>query len=240
MNLRFTTVMTILSLLTCSVGVRSFANETTTNKLTKIRYKVIYDAIHATKIGTQAINSTYTVRISSLLTNVTPSDITLYIDSKQGQLPVTLDIKGTIVKFPEIEGLLQENPMIVANQPGGSMKMIAEMEVTEHGKHDGQMTYVELMQSVHLAVEQLHAAASMSTNTMPEVLALGMRLDEPDGKQIVIHAKDGDIVLKPDRKGVCAIPYTEQLYKENPKITLPKTGMESVGFGVRDQGKGIR
>ncbi len=62
----------------------------------------------------------------------------------------------------------------------------------------------------------------------PKINGINIRIEDHRGKGIVIHAKDKEIILKPNDRGICFVPYNDVLLKENPMVSLPDSKIDTM------------
>ena len=76
-------------------------------------------------IGTQRhllTNLVVMLRMEPASTNISPTNVVVYIDTKSGKMPVKIGPDGAF-SVPMTKELLTENPWLITNQPRGSMKL---------------------------------------------------------------------------------------------------------------------
>jgi hypothetical protein len=168
------------------------------------------------------VSQTYTnlqivLRMRSLTPEVTPRDLRVYIDSKNGPIPVKLDGEGNF-SVPIRDGLLDENPWIVVNQPKGTMKL--EWNVGVIGLHPTSgMRYRDLMRPL----QDVQSFGSEIARSGSKLTVLGLKLMFTKEKEttIVIRAKQGDRVFKTGPNHALVIPLEAALLEENPEVGMP-------------------
>jgi hypothetical protein len=168
------------------------------------------------------VTQTYTnlqivLRMRSLQPEITPVDLRVYIDAKDGPIPVKLDSGGNF-SVPVRAALLNENPWIVVNQPKGTMKLEWNVGVIGVRPTSG-MHYRELMRPL----QEVQAVGSDITRGASKLTILGLKLIFSKEKQatVVIRAKQGDRVFKTDPNHALVIPLEAALLDEDPEIGLP-------------------
>ena len=184
----------------------------------RLPYKLIYE-IQQRQAG---MALTYTnllvfVRIKSSLPDVKTSDLSVYIDSKEGKMPVRLDTNG-IFSVPMRESLLAENPPIVVNQPKGTMELGWYVGLVEPQTPTNGIRYRAMMRPLKdleaIRAQMVPGIASSSIRGMKFFYA-------PDtDAAIVIHAKNGDRTFKTDQSHSLVIPWEQSLLEEDPPITF--------------------
>jgi len=216
----------------------------------KIPYAVIYKIAAAEFNQIENLKSQETrLIISSALPGVKPRDIKLYIDSKNGKIPLRLNSDGTF-SFPLREDLLEENPFIVANQPKGSMQLKATVELRGSTEAKGQVVsgkykvrYTDLF-SIRTIQEQVvdqitgdvieHAdrLRPHESTTWSE-----FKPTRPTRSSAVIHGRNGNVKVGPDQDGVIRIKYDSKLAEENPLVTFPSAGELKVFSKLKERRK---
>ena len=73
-------------------------------------------------------NEQVTFTVASKNPNVKLNNIVIFIDSRSGRIPLPISTNG-VMALPISPELMRENPNIVANQPKGSMTMVARIAV---------------------------------------------------------------------------------------------------------------
>jgi hypothetical protein len=161
------------------------------------------------------------IRFKSSLPGVRSKDISLFIDSKTGRVPLSLDVDGSC-RLPVSDSLIKENPPIISNQPKGSMSLGGYINRRFAVPESRILPYRELMQPLRLATE-----AGTGIGRPPEVRsvefleALVIRVQDHGGSNVFIRAKSGVIGIPGGEYGVFPIPFRQQLMKENPDVVLP-------------------
>ncbi|HEY1992079.1 MAG TPA: hypothetical protein VGH71_06415 [Gammaproteobacteria bacterium] len=176
--------------------------------------------------------------VSSKRREVKPADIKLIImrdAAHGGPLPIPLDQDG-VFTLPELPALKAEDPMVLSNQPKGTMVMSVTWEIIAPTVTD--MRYRELILGVQQYNEAMHRQGFMAALLAPK--AIGLLLVYPDGgHRLTLHAaggdqaipsksyKDaGDAVKGIDMSGMSAattliyLPLDDALLKQDPTVTL--------------------
>ncbi len=173
--------------------------------------------------------------ISSVLPDVKPQDIELYIDSRRGKILLKLNSDGTF-SFPLRKDLLDENPFIIANQPKGSMQLKASIDLRGSVDMKGQvvakkykMRYADLF-SIRAVQErtvgQIAGALKDHAEVQPRESITWAEFTpaKPTKFPALIHGRGGNIKVHPDSDGVIRIKYDSKLAGENPFVTFPTSG----------------
>jgi hypothetical protein len=184
----------------------------------RLPYKLIYEIQEKqTSLAHSFTNLQVFIRMKSSLTNVHNSDLRVYVDSKEGKLPVTLDTNG-IFSIPMRDSLLAENPPIIVNQPKGTMELAWYVGLVEPEKPTNGIRYGTMMRP-------LKDLEAIRAQMVPGVVSSvrGMIFYFPDDvaeAAIVIHAKNGDRTYKTDASHTVIIPWEQTLLEENPVINF--------------------
>ena len=172
------------------------------------------------------------LRISS--TEGVPVDkITLTIMRASGPVAIPIDEKGDF-EVPWSEELSAENPMVVSNQPKGTMNLGFTIVIPEMRPKvvDGKVAYQELF-------EQLLEAQKAMRRTNPDFGKPGNETFAIQivggGKGVAIERNLGSRTIQPDKAGDVWLVYDLLLFEENPKVTLPeKAQVNIVPVDARD------
>jgi hypothetical protein len=169
------------------------------------------------KVSQTHTNLQIVLRIRSTQPEVTPGDVRVYIDSKDGAIPVKLDGEGNF-SVPIRDSLVAENPWLIVNQPKGTMKL--EWNVGIVGIHPTNgMHYRELMQPLvevqSIAQEMAQGGSKLSIRGLKLVFA------KDKETTVVIHSKHGDRVFKTSLNHSLIVPMEKALMDEDPQIVLP-------------------
>jgi hypothetical protein len=182
-----------------------------------------YEMIYQIQQKAAALSQTYTnlhiyIRVNSTLPAVKNSDLSLYIDSKTGRIPVALDPDGRFA-VPMLQTLLDEKASIVVNQPKGTMQfgwyvgLILESVPTNGIHYSDMMRPLKNVEAIR--AEMLPGSTALSIR--------GMKFIYPKDKDatVTIRAKSGDRVFKTDPAHTLVIPWEPALQQENPQLSIP-------------------
>ncbi len=164
------------------------------------------------------------------------NQITLTLQLKKGPLPIPIDPKGQFT-IPFSDQLLAENPLMVSNQPSGSLKLKFTLAVPEMGKMeppkvvDGKVKYQAVFQSLVKLKEAMKKMDSRFGEDGSQQLAVQF---VTGGKAITIHQNFGSRTLKARGDSTVWLLYDARLYEENPDISVP----EGTEFYVRSASPG--
>ena len=185
-----------------------------------------YELIYRIQETEASLSRTFTnlemrLQMSSALPEVGIRDLVVYIDSKEGRIPVALNPTNGSFSLPMRESLLAEGASIVANQPKGTMNFqwyvgLRVGEVPTNGAR-----YRDLMRPLK-ALEVIRGEMEKIPGS-PPLTIFGLKLIYPPEKEaaVVIHAKSGDRVFKTDATHALVIPYEQALLEEDPVVSIP-------------------
>jgi hypothetical protein len=185
-----------------------------------------YELIYQIQKTEASLSLTFTnlsmyLAMSSTLPGVGFRDLSIYIDSKDGHIPVKLNPTNGSFAVPMRDSLVAEHAMIVANQPKNTMNFewYVGLKVAKTPANDAP--YCELMQP--LKDLEIIRAEMKKIPGAPELGIFGLKLIYPADKEarVVIHCKSGDRLFKTDQTHVLVIPYEQTLFAENPLVSIP-------------------
>lgn len=188
----------------------------------RLPYELIY-RIQETEasLSRSFTNLEMQLRLSSTLPEVAISNLAVYIDSKDGRIPVQLNPANGSFSLPMRDSLVTEGAWVVANQPKGTMKFewymgLKVSEVPTNGVH-----YRDLMRPLK-ALEVIRGEMEKIPGS-PPLAIFGLKLIFPPEKEaaVVVHAKSGDRVYKTGPAHALVIPYEAALLVENPEVAIP-------------------
>jgi hypothetical protein len=184
----------------------------------RLPYKLIYEIQQKqSDLRQNFTNLQVFIRMKSSSTNVHTSDLHVYIDSKEGKFPVTLDTNG-IFSVPMRDSLLAENPPIMVNQPRGTMELAWYVGLVEPEKPTNGIHYAAMMRPL----KDLEAIRAQMVPGIASSTIRGMifYFDADVEASIVIHAKNGDRTYKTDGSHSVIIPWEQSLLEEDPAINF--------------------
>lgn len=173
-------------------------------------------------------------RLSFLLASnrgVPMDQITLTLQLKKGPMALPIDAKGHFT-VPFSDQLMDENPLMVSNQPRGSLSLKFTLAVPEMGKIappkvvDGKVKYQDVFQPLVRFKEAMKKVDTKFGEDGNQQLAIQC---STGGKPITIHQAFGSRTLKAGGDGFIWLLYNDRLYQENPDISVP----EGVEFHLR-------
>jgi hypothetical protein len=184
----------------------------------RLPYKLIYEIQQRQAVmGHTYTNLLVFIRMKSTLPSVKTSDLNVYIDSKEGKMPVSLDANG-VFSVPMRDSLLAENPPIMVNQPKGSMELGWYVGLVEHQTPTNGIHYAAMMRPL----KDLEAIRAQMVPSVSSSSIRGMKFYyAPDTEGVVvIHAKAGDRTYRTDQSHTLIIPWEQALLAEDPPITF--------------------
>jgi hypothetical protein len=171
--------------------------------------------------------------MKSTLPEVGIRDLIVYIDSKDGQIPVALNPTNGGFTLPMRDSLVTEGAFVVANQPKGTMKFewyigLKVVDVPTNG-----MRYRDLMRPLK-DLEEIRGEMEKIPGA-PELPIYGLKfIYAPDQEaSVVVHAKSAERVYKTSPAHLLVIPYEPALLEENPVVSIP---IPPKKVGVADPG----
>jgi len=200
----------------------------------RLPYELIYQ-IQKTEatLSRSFTNLDMQLLMKSTLPEVGIRDLIVYIDSKDGQIPVALNPTNGGFTLPMRDSLVTEGAFVVANQPKGTMKFewyigLKVVDVPTNG-----MRYRDLMRPLK-DLEEIRGEMAKIPGA-PELRVYGLKLTYPPDKEtaVVVHAKSGERVYKTTPEHLLVIPYEPALLEENPVVNIP---IPPIKVGVADPG----
>lgn len=163
------------------------------------------------------------LRLQSASPEVTPGDISVFIDSKSGKIPIKIGVQGGF-SVPMRDDLLAEDPWLITNQPRGTMQLnwkggLAQWLVA---RMTNSIHYSLVMRALH-DCDQVQDKMREIFPGSPRLVASGLRVTFPTSPQsasIIIHARDGDRKLRAGQDGRAIIPLDPDLLADDPIMTF--------------------
>ncbi|MFC1498491.1 hypothetical protein ACFLS1_08495 [Verrucomicrobiota bacterium] len=214
-------------LFACLVGFAQEPAELDVSKNATLPYAHLYQVFQSFGNKQVAPHVRLITKIKSKSPDIAVSDIILYIDSKNGRIPVKIDKKG-LFDFPCNEGLLEENPAVIANQPKGSLDLLALVTFEKQAGKKEEIKYSEVMLPITLGLHLQQQAGEAGKNA--EGLYFKFTGKADPGKHLVINSKDGDLILRPDDNGLMLVPFKPKFFIEDPLVLFPKAGASFFDF----------
>ncbi|MFC1891050.1 hypothetical protein ACFLZT_01490 [Thermodesulfobacteriota bacterium] len=202
-----------------------------------IPYQAVYDMATFGKSEVHDPNMIFCIRVQSTLPKVTPSDISFYIDSISGSIPLRIDNEG-IFELPLRSDLLEENPILVTNQPKGTMSLEGCIRFKGNsGSQPQEISYSALMMPATWMQKMQHSQAAANGQTkIPRISGINIRILESNGMPLVIRSNKEEISLQPNENGICFIPFKEVLLLENPMVSFPGKNVETMEVVMEEAG----
>lgn len=202
----------------------------------RIPYELIYRIQKAqTTLRGSFTNLIMDLRMKSTLPEVRTQDLTVYIDSKDGRIPVQLNPANGAFTLPMQDSLVAEGAYIEVNQPKGTMNFQWFVGLKVAQLPTNGIRYRDLMQPLK-DLEQVRIEMEKIPGAPPLTIA-GLKLLYPPDKEtsVVVHAKGGNRVFKINPAHAVVIPYEAALLEQNPVVSIP---VPPIGVDVADPGGG--
>lgn len=164
------------------------------------------------------------VHVFCLSTNkaVRPSDIRLMIHSAaKGLIPVELNTNGQVVRFPLEKDLHRENPLIVANQPAGTMRY--EIAIQLPPTNALAFRYHRLGDGVAEMNKSIRAQAGLLLSLFaPKVRGVVFFFPQTaaDKARVEIESAAGKKTYTADNHGRIQLTLDKALLAEDPEVVL--------------------
>jgi hypothetical protein len=203
-----------------------------------IPYQTVYEIATFGKSEVQDPNMVFCIKVQSTLPDVKPSDISFYIDSSSGSIPLKLDNEG-IFELPLRSDLLEENPVLVTNQPRGTMSLDGYLRISgSSGNQPQEISYSALMMPATWMQRKQQGQPQTDTGRtdLLRVSGLNIRILESGNEPLIIRSEKGEISLQPDENGICFVPFKEALLLENPIVKFPGTSIETMEVVMEQAG----
>ncbi len=154
---------------------------------------------------------------------VSLDQITLTLQLKKGAVSLPIDSKGHFT-IPFSDQLMEENPLMITNQPRGSLSLKFTVSVPGLGKIDspkvveGKVKYQALFQSLLQFKEAMKKVDTKFGEDGGQQLAIQC---VTGGKGVTIHQKFGTRTIKAGSDGMVWLLYDARMFAENPNISVP-------------------
>ncbi len=165
------------------------------------------------------------LRISSS-EEVAVEEIKLTIMQVEGELPIKIDENGDF-EVPFSDALYDENPMVVSNQPKGTMnlKVMIDLKEVRPKVVDGKVKYRDLFsQLLELQTKMRGLDPNFGTPGY-ETLAIQV---VTGGEPVVILRKLGSREIAADEAKTVWMVYDLLLFEENPDVKIPEKAEVSI------------
>ncbi len=189
-------------------------------------------------------NQEIRLTVKSKTPGVQPSDIRLHIESATSRIPIPVNSDGTF-SLPISQELLRENPMIVANQPKGTMELKVSItlkgtcsdglaELTDNRQRYNSIFFLEDLRT-RLTKTDL-GDVPMSNVVSRTVVAVRLIPQRDAGKAtVVIESSSGRAVVPKQRDGAFFLMHDPSLAKENPWVLMATNHNWKVETELQDQ-----
>ena len=162
----------------------------------------------------------YFLKIGSALEGVKPGDIKLVLEIPDlpMELPVTVD---GFFQVPYSIDLYEKNPLLVANQPRGSLSISVKLalpEVEPPKVIDGKVRYKELFRPV---VEMAQGMSRVDPNFGKDGQQQFALEIQSGTEPILVKRALGSRTIRPNKEGKIYMVLERMLYDENPEIAVP-------------------
>jgi hypothetical protein len=162
------------------------------------------------------------VFVSSTNKAVRPSDIRLTIHSPaKGLIPVQLGTNGQVINFPLEKDLHRENPIVVANQPAGTIELWVTIQIPP--SDELTFRYRRLADGVAEINKSIKAQAGLMLSLFaPKVQGVVFLFPKASaGKaKVEIASATGRKEYTADRHGQIKLKLEKALVAENPEVKV--------------------
>jgi len=149
--------------------------------------------------------------------------IKLTLQLKKGAVSLPIDSKGHFT-IPFSAQLMDENPLMITNQPRGTLSLKFTVAVPGLGKIEppkvveGKVKYQALFQSLLKFKEAMKKVDTKFGEDGGQQLAIQC---VTGGKGVTIHQKFGSRTIKAGNDGMVWLLYDARMFAENPDISVP-------------------
>lgn len=203
----------------------------------RLPYRLLYNAEKArAELNGAHTNLVIVLTMRSVLPNVKPAGLDIYIDSKAGKIPVPVGALGEF-DIPMRDDLLAEDAWLVTNQPKGTMELNWQYAILA-GTITKSVHYAQLLRPVRESEEVQNQLCRFFPGSPRQVMT-GLKLGFRSAAQkpvAIIHAAAGDRKLVADEHGEIILPLEPALLEQNPEISfsdIPAT-LEVVSHKAED------
>ncbi len=162
----------------------------------------------------------YILKIASLLEGVKPDEISLFLDLPD--VPMILPVsEDGFFQVPFSLDLHEKNPLLVANQPKGTLSISVQLELPKVDPPkvtDGKVRYKELFRPIVQMAEGMKKVDPQFGKDDQQQFALEIVTGE---EPVVVKRALGSRTLRPNAEGKVYMVYERLLYEENPEIVVP-------------------
>ncbi|MEM9018529.1 MAG: hypothetical protein AAGC68_16075 [Verrucomicrobiota bacterium] len=161
----------------------------------------------------------YRLRIESRNPAIGSKDIELYLDLEEAPLVLVVDNDGFVV-VPHNKELIEANPLLIANQPRGSLNIYVDLEIPKVSPpmiKDGRVAYQELFRPlVEIQNEMRKVDPTFGLGGQQFVLEI-----ETGEDPVKITRALGSRTFRPNPRGKIYMIMESYLYEENPEVEIP-------------------
>lgn len=187
------------------------------DKTGSIRYKGMLKMVERFERYADAAGLESLIRVQSTDPDVDPGSIRLTIERVSGPIEIPID-GGGAMQFPVSGALRDENPMIVSNQPNGTLEMSGTVRCPDF--EQVEIDYEGLMRCVMQANEGIKRAPMFVRFMVPKMNAIELHYAPESRANVVIGFQDGDIRFTTDPMGAIRIPFDKTAQGGNPAVRL--------------------
>lgn len=170
----------------------------------------------------------YTLRISSKI-GVPVSQIELFLNRAAAPEKLTIDANGYFL-VPNTAELAKENPVLVSNQPKGSLNLEVKLSLPKPEMpaiKNGKLTYQELFKPILTLNASMQKVDPLFGQPEQQQFAIEIATGAQGG--VRVQRQFGARTLKPDSEGIVWLVFEKLLFDENPEIQItPGTAALSV------------
>jgi len=165
------------------------------------------------------------LRISSS-EEVPVEEIKLTIMKAEGEVPIEIDEKGDF-EVPFSDALYDENPMVVSNQPKGTMnlKVMIDLKEVRPKVVDGKVKYRDLFSQLLELQKKMRELDPNFGTPGYETLAIQI---VTGGEPVIILRKLGSREIAADEAKTVWMVYDLLLFEENPDVKIPEKAEVSI------------
>ncbi len=216
------------------LGVFGLGSEAPAQDLASMPYRHLIRMAQGEKVDAEA--KSYRMLISSNI-GVPPEKIELLLYTGDSPLHLIVDNKGNF-EVPNTVSLFAENPMLVANQPKGTLNISFKLEVPPFQApkiEDGKIRYTKLFEPVIEMQNQVRRVDPTFGLMGKDQFALVIRTEEPikitrttgAGEQAITGSrtyrpkKMKDSKGVEEKKGVIVLIMEAYMFEDDPIVEIP-------------------
>jgi hypothetical protein len=165
------------------------------------------------------------LRISST-EKVPVKDISLTIQRKDGPQVVDINEEGDF-EVPYSQELYEENPMVISNQPRGTMDLnvLFDIKAVSPKVVDGKVKYQALFEQL-LELKKVMVARDPNFGS-PGYQALALQI-VTEGEAVTLVRAHGSRTIEPGKDGSVWMVHDVVMHEENPDISLPENAQVNI------------